>query len=65
MDPLGWTEYLALERMRDHDVVGDFDGVHGMPFLFNRRSNGWSAIGLSMILSEKSATFRDHALAAG
>ena len=29
--PLRRTEHLAPERMRDHDVVGDFDGVHGVP----------------------------------
>ena len=28
MQALGGTEDVAPERVRDHDVVGDFDGVH-------------------------------------
>ena len=31
MEPLRGTEDSAVKRMRDHDVVGDFDGVHAVP----------------------------------
>jgi hypothetical protein len=25
------AEQIALERMGDHDVIADFDGIHGAP----------------------------------
>jgi hypothetical protein len=28
MEALGRTENIAPERMRDHDVIGNFDCVH-------------------------------------
>jgi hypothetical protein len=32
MQRLRGAENRALERVGDHDVVGDFDGVHGGSF---------------------------------
>jgi hypothetical protein len=31
MQLLGGTKYRAIERMGDHDLVGDFDCEHGGP----------------------------------
>jgi hypothetical protein len=44
-----------------HYQVGKFESLEGYPFRLNRMEALKSLI-LSMILSEKSATFRDHAL---